>query len=121
MAAGTGPAHVSEVVSVMKEIFADIADSGITDEELQRTLGNLQGSTSLALENSDARMVRLGRSEIHIGEFVDRDEAMLRLEQVTPEAVQALAKEIAQQPVSAVAVGAVEESALASAGERVAG
>jgi hypothetical protein len=28
-------------------------------------------------------MVRLGRSEIHIGEFVDRDEAMLRLEQVT--------------------------------------
>ena len=121
MAAGTGPAHVPEVVSVMKEIFADIADSGITDEELQRTLGNLQGSTSLALENTDARMVRLGRSEIHIGEFVDRDEAMLRLEQVTPEAVQALAKEIAQQPVSAVAVGAVEESALASAGERVAG
>ena len=120
MAAGTGPTHVPTVISVMKEIFSDIASEGITDEELARTLGNLQGATSLALENTDARMVRLGRSEIHLGEFVDRDEAMRRLDQVTVADVQALAQEITSQPLSAVAVGAVEESALESVGQSVA-
>jgi predicted Zn-dependent peptidase len=65
-------------------------------------------------------MVRLGRSEIHLGEFVDRDEAMRRLDQVTVADVQALAQEITSQPLSAVAVGAVEESALESVGKSVA-
>jgi len=120
MAAGTGPTHVPTVISVMKEIFSDIASRGITEEELSRTLGNLQGATSLALENTDARMVRLGRSEIHLGEFVDRDEAMRRLDQVSVADVQTLAQQIAAQPLSAVAVGAVEESALESVGRSVA-
>ena len=120
MAAGTGPEHVSTVVRVMKEIFGQMAQEGISDQELARTLGNLQGASSLALENTDARMVRLGRSEIHTGEFVDRDEALRRLGQVTREDVQQLAAQWASQPVSAVAVGAVDESALEAVGSVVA-
>ena len=112
MAAGTGPDHVKTVVSVMRGILGDIASGGITEGELRRTLGNLQGASSLGLENTDARMVRLGRSEIHTGEFVDRDEALRRLDEVTRDDVKTLAERFGSQPASAVAVGAVDDSVL---------
>lgn len=112
MAAGTAPQHVSTVSSLMRGLFLEVAESGITTEEWERTRGNLQGSSSLALESTDARMVRLGRSEIHTGEFVDRDEALKRIDLVTLEDVRDLAGELARSPLSAVTVGAVDESAL---------
>lgn len=120
MAAGTSPEQVDTVARVMQEIFQDVVAEGITREELERTLGNLQGASSLALENTDSRMVRLGRSEIHTGEFVDRDEALRRLGLVTRESVQDLAQHFAEGPLSAVAVGSVSDTALDSVGSAVA-
>ena len=112
MGGGTSPDHASEVALLMRDLFVEIVDKGITRHEWERTRGNLQGSSSLALESTDARMVRLGRSELHMGEFVDRDEALRRLDLVTLEDVQQLAGELAHNPLSAVTVGAVNDSAL---------
>ena len=112
MGGGTSPEHASEVALLMRDLFMGIVEKGITRHEWERTRGNLQGSSSLALESTDARMVRLGRSELHTGEFVDRDEALRRLDLVTLEDVQSLAAELARNPLSAVAVGAVNDSAL---------
>ena len=109
MAAGTAPQHVQTVHDLMAETFADIAREGISDQEWSRTQGNVSGSLSLALESTDARMIRLGRAEIHTGEFVDRDEALRRLSRVTPEDVRDLARELAAGPLSAVAVGALDD------------
>jgi len=120
MAAGTNPDQVSEVVRVMKQVYSEMASEGLTEEERERTLGNLQGSSSLALESTDARMVRLGRSEIHTGEFVDREEMLERLEAVTLADVQGLAETWANQPLSAVAVGDLADGSLDSAGESIA-
>ncbi|MEX2441260.1 MAG: insulinase family protein, partial [Pontimonas sp.] len=68
----------------------------------------------------DTRMVRLGRSEIHTGEFVDRTEALRRLDLVTLDSVQDVATTFAAGPLSAVAVGALSDTALDSVGSRVA-
>jgi len=112
MGGGTSPDHASEVALLMRDLFMEIVEKGITRHEWERTRGNLQGSSSLALESTDARMVRLGRSELHMGEFVDRDEALRRLDLVTIEDVQELAVELARNPLSAVTVGAVNDSVL---------
>jgi len=112
MGGGTSPDHASEVALLMRDLFMEIVDKGITRHEWERTRGNLQGSSSLALESTDARMVRLGRSELHMGEFVDRDEALRRLDLVTLDDVQSLAAELARNPLSAVTVGAVNDSVL---------
>ena len=112
MGGGTSPDHASEVALLMRDLFMEIVEKGITRHEWERTRGNLQGSSSLALESTDARMVRLGRSELHMGEFVDRDEALRRLDLVTLEDVQELAVELACNPLSAVTVGAVNDSVL---------
>jgi len=109
MAAGTSPAHVSEVAGLMTAELSSIADSGITSDELARVRGNIAGASALALESSDTRMMRLGRSELSTGEFVDRDEGLLRLSRVEKEDVRALASELLSTPLSAVVVGAVKD------------
>jgi len=109
MAAGTSPAHAGLVASLLRDEFLAVATSGITEEELLRTRGNLAGSSALVLENMESRMVRLGRSELSTGEFVDRDTGLARLATVEGADVQALAAHLAKGPLSAVVVGPVKD------------
>ncbi len=109
MAAGTSPTHAGLVAALLRDEFMQVAHSGITQEELVRTQGNLAGSSALVLENMESRMVRLGRSELSTGEFVDREAGLERLAQVQSSDVMALASALAQGPLSAVVVGPVKD------------
>ena len=109
--AGCSPARVSQVAELMLGEFRGLAQGGVTNEELRRAVGQLGGASALALEDSDTRMSRLGRSEITMGEFVDLDETLRRLERVTPEAIQELARDLVARPLSIAAVGTVDEAA----------
>ncbi len=108
--AGCTPAKVSTVAELMLGEFARLADGGVTAEELSRAVGQLSGASALALEDSDTRMSRLGRSELTLGEFVDLDETLVRLARVTAEGVRELAAELASRPISIAAVGTVDGS-----------
>jgi predicted Zn-dependent peptidase len=121
MNAGCTPARVGDVAELMIDQLHLLADGGISAEELRRAHGQLSGSAALALEDSDTRMSRLGRAEITQGEFVDLDEALRRLDRVTPHDVQALAREIVARPLSISAVGAIPDSAFDSIGASLAG
>ncbi|MBF4634273.1 insulinase family protein [Agreia pratensis] len=121
MNAGCTPARVGDVAELMVEQLHLLADDGITDEELRRAHGQLSGSAALALEDSDTRMSRLGRAEITQGEFVDLDEALRRLDRVTPLDVQGLARDIASRPISISAVGAISENAFDGLGSALEG
>ena len=109
MAAGTSPSNARVVAGLMKDELSSIASQGITADELSRTRGNIAGASALALESSDARMMRLGRSELSTGEFVDRDAGLERLSRVEVGHVQTLAQELLSTPLSAVVVGAVKD------------
>lgn len=108
--AGCTPAKVSTVAELMLGEFARLADGGVTAEELSRAVGQLSGASALALEDSDTRMSRLGRSELTLGEFVDLDETLVRVARVTAEGVRELAIELASRPISIAAVGTVDGS-----------
>jgi len=107
MSASCTPRKVREVVDVMGAEFERIASEPISEEELARAIGNMSGAGALALEDSDARMNRLGRAELSLGEFVDLDEWTARLEAVTPERVQQLAARLVAGPRVLSAVGPV--------------
>ena len=109
--AGCSPAKVSQVAELMLGEFTRVASHGVTEEEIRRAVGQLSGASALALEDSDTRMSRLGRSEITLGEFVDLDEALRRLALVTADSVQTLAEELVARPLSIAAVGTVDEAA----------
>jgi predicted Zn-dependent peptidase len=115
--AGCSPQKTADVAELMLGEFRRLAAEGITDEELSRAQGQLGGGSALALEDSDSRMTRLGRSELTFGEFSDLDEILRRLAGVTTTQVQELAQELVTRPLSVAAVGAVGESVFDGIGE----
>ena len=111
--AGCSPQRVGAVAELMLSEFRRLAQDGITDEELTRAQGQLGGASALALEDSDTRMTRLGRSELTLGEFADLDETLRRIGSVTTTAVRELAAELVSRPLSVAAVGAIDDTAFA--------
>jgi predicted Zn-dependent peptidase len=109
--AGCSPAKTAQVTQLMLSEFRGIAERGVTAEEMRRAAGQLSGASALALEDSDTRMSRLGRSEITLGEFVDLDESLRRIALVTPDDVRELAEELVSRPLSIAAVGTVPDNA----------
>ncbi|MDJ0334789.1 pitrilysin family protein [Salinibacterium sp. G-O1] len=111
--AGCSPAKAPQVAELMVSEFARLATDGVTSEEMGRAIGQLSGASALALEDSDTRMSRLGRSELTLGEFVDLDESLRRLSRVTADEVQKLAAELMARPMSVAAVGTMDDNAFA--------
>jgi predicted Zn-dependent peptidase len=111
MYAGCTPERSGTVSELMLSELHRLAADGISADELDRAHGQLSGSAALALEDSDTRMSRLGRSELTMGEFVDLDESVRRLMAVTRDDVQELAQELAAHPVSIAAVGPIDDDA----------
>jgi predicted Zn-dependent peptidase len=108
--AGCSPAKVGQVAELLLGEFRRLGTGGVTDDEMRRAVGQLSGASALALEDSDTRMSRLGRSEITLGEYADLDESLRRLALVTPVDVRDLAVELASRPLSIAAVGTVDAS-----------
>lgn len=112
MYVGCQPGKAAEAVRVLLGEFERLAADGISEEELRRGAGQLTGQAALGLEDSYARMNRLGRSEIGSGEFFGLDASIRQIEAVTVEEVSALAGELAGGPIRRVAVGPLDEAAL---------
>jgi predicted Zn-dependent peptidase len=110
--AGCSPAKIGQVADLMLAEFSELARTGVSAEELRRANGQLSGASALALEDSDTRMSRLGRAELTMGEYVDLDESLRRLDLVTADGVRELAEELVSRPLSVAAVGTIDESAL---------
>jgi predicted Zn-dependent peptidase len=108
MAASCTPKKLGEVVRVMNAEFERLAVEPVQETELRRAVGYQSGAGALALEDSDARMNRLGRAELSLGEFVDLDEWSSRLEAVTAADVLALAGRLVAAPRVVAAVGPVK-------------
>ncbi|MBP1327532.1 putative Zn-dependent peptidase [Leucobacter exalbidus] len=108
--AGMAPEKASEVLKLSLLELQKIADSGITAEEHEGALGQIAGSSALALEDSETRMGRLARAELGAGELWDLDSSLTRYTSVTPAEITAIAAEIAARPMTVVAVGDVSRA-----------
>ena len=80
---GTTPGQTNEVLKLVRAEYDKIMESGITDEEMDRARGHVQGALALSLEDADSRMNRLGRNEITRMEHLSVDEIMERVDAVT--------------------------------------
>jgi predicted Zn-dependent peptidase len=109
MYAACAPQKTRSVAGIMLDELRRLAADGISHDELTRAVGQLSGGSALALEDSDTRMTRLGRSELSTGEFADLDETLRRLALVTADDVRELAAALASRPLTIAAVGAVDD------------
>jgi predicted Zn-dependent peptidase len=109
--AGTAPSRVHEVLELIHGQLDRMAANGITDRELQLAKGHLVGSLALGLEDSAARMSRIGRSQLVHRDVLQLDELTARIQSVTVEEVAALAAELLGAPRTLAVVGPFDESA----------
>jgi predicted Zn-dependent peptidase len=110
--AGTSPEHAEEVLRLIREICQDVAENGITDDELKKGKEQVKGSMMLSLESTSSRMSRLGKNQLLLGREVTMDETLSAIQSVTCDDVKEVAKQILGRPFSVAAVGPVEHLAL---------
>ena len=101
--------------ALCREQLEAVATDGLTAEELERAKGQTRGSLALGMEDTGARMSRLGKSELAQGEIVSVDETLERIDSVTLADVSRVAAEILGQPLSLGAVGPFDVNELESA------
>ncbi|MFA5918087.1 MAG: pitrilysin family protein [Candidatus Nanopelagicaceae bacterium] len=103
--AGCHPTKAVEVVEIIREVLNDVAENGMSHEEIERAKGAVKGSLVLSQEDSGSRMSHLGKSEIVYGEVMSFDEILKRISAVTPEALRKVAGEILVQRPTLALVG----------------
>jgi predicted Zn-dependent peptidase len=108
--AATRPQNAAEVIALVRAELASLAASGVTVEEIARAKEHLKGGLLLALESTNTRMMRLGRSELNVGRHVTASEVAERIEAVTKPEIDALASSMFGGARTALTVvGPVEE------------
>lgn len=107
---GTAPGKVQEVVALVGEELDRLADKGLTAAELDVARGYLRAQTLLALEDSGARMSRIGRSQLVHGEVLGVTELLAKVDGVSGEDVQEAASEVLASRRSLAVVGPFTEA-----------
>jgi predicted Zn-dependent peptidase len=90
---GSTTGNVEEAVKVIAEQLQRIQEEVVAEEELARTRQQLKSSALLALESTAARMNRIGRSVITGTELLAVEEIAARIDAVTADDIQRLARE----------------------------
>jgi predicted Zn-dependent peptidase len=102
---GTAPEHAREVLALVHGELDHMGESGITARELAVAKGHLRAETLLSLEDSGARMSRIGSSLLLHGHVLEIDEVLAKVDAVTLDDVAAVAADLAAQTRTLSVVG----------------
>ncbi|NKY96930.1 M16 family metallopeptidase [Nocardiopsis alborubida] len=103
--AGCLPEKADEVIGVCREELAKVAASGITEEELTRAKGQIQGSLVLGSEGTNARMGRLLSHELNRPGHYSIDESLALFDAVTGAEVAEVAADLLSRPRALAVIG----------------
>jgi len=118
--AGCQPRRVPEVLKICRDELNQVAEHGLTEEELRRAIGQLSGSTVLGLEDTGALMNRIGKSELCWGEQLSVDDMLAKIAAVTPDEVSEVARDVLGQRASLAVIGPVKDKQAARLHEAIA-
>lgn len=110
---GTTPGQTGQVMELVDGQLARLMEEGITEDELAKARGAGRGALALAMEDSQSRMVGLGREEICGLEHYSMDERLQRILAVERDEVIEVARQMFSGPRTLGAVGPFAESDLA--------
>ena len=103
--AGCNPTKAIEVVEIIREVLADVADHGMSHEEIERAKGAVRGSLVLSQEDSGSRMSRIGKNEIVYGQVMDFDDILKAISRVSAEDIRQIASEYLTKTPTLALVG----------------
>lgn len=109
---GTTPATVPEVMEILIDEIATMIEQGVTEAELERAKGHMRGSLALSMEDTQTRMVRLGRNHLCGLPQLSLDERLARIDRITVGEVLEVAGRVLRGPLVMGAVGPLDSAEL---------
>ncbi len=91
--AGTSQEQVEEVVDLAVAEMRDVVQNGVTADELDLVKQQARASILLSLEDSASRAATLAQSEMTHGRQISVEETLVRIDAVTTEEIQSVARE----------------------------
>ena len=99
------PERFDDVARVTTDVLESVARDGISADECRIAKGSLRGGLVLGLEDSGSRMNRIGRSELNYGAHRSIEETLSKIEAVTLEDVNAVARKLLTRPYGGAVLG----------------
>ncbi len=103
--AGCNPTKAIEVIEIIRDVLSDVADNGMTHEEIERAKGAVRGSLVLSQEDSGSRMSRIGKNEIVYGQVMDFDDILKAISRVSASDIREIASEFLVKTPTLALVG----------------
>ena len=92
--AGTSAGKALETIDLVLAEFRKLKETPLGDEELTRAKDQLKGNILMGLESSNSRMANLARQEMYFHQFFTAEEVIARIDAVTAEQVQEMARRL---------------------------
>ena len=105
---GTTPATAHTVMEILTEEIERMMSEGVTEAELERAKGHMRGGLALSMEDTNTRMIRLGRNQIFGLPNLSLDERLARIESITRSDIAESANRVMEGPRVMGAVGPFE-------------
>lgn len=107
--AGCQPGKADEVLKLARDELDAAAAGSLTAAEIERGKGQMRGSVVLGLEDSGARMTRIGKSELCYGDVLGLDQLLAKIDEVTVDDVCEVAADLLARPRCLTIVGPFDE------------
>ena len=114
--AGTAPSRAEEVLSLVTDELDKMAAEGVSEQELAAARSHIRGATALGLEDSGARMSRLGRAQLAHGRVPSLAELDAQIAAVTTEDLRRVAAKVLGGRRTLVVLGPFDEDAFSGWG-----
>jgi len=108
---GTAPEHAREVLALVHGELDRMGETGITARELTVAKGHLRAETLLSLEDSGARMSRIGSSLLLHGQVLEVDEVLAKVDAVSVDDVATVAAALVTETRTLSVVGPFDPDA----------
>lgn len=102
---GCAPGNLPKVLELIYQQWADVAEHGVRQSEVDRVVGGLSGYLALGLEQTPARMRRLANAELFDGQFRDAEAMIEQWQNVTIDQIRELAEQLLGHPHHVCVVG----------------
>ncbi|MBN2751733.1 MAG: insulinase family protein [Rhodospirillaceae bacterium] len=102
--AGTSPKDIPEMVAVIADESAKLADT-LTEQEISRARAQLRASTIMGMESTSSRCEHRARQLMIYGHTLSPEESIARIEAVDMDAVCRVVRRVFASPLTTAAVG----------------
>lgn len=105
--------HLAETVAEIKKQLRRLTEEKVPDAELSSAKSYVEGNLLMAAESNDHQMTRLAQNEIYFGKNYSLEEALARINAVTPDDLIVLSRKLfAENQFSVTTVGPVTQTDL---------